>query len=38
MEKINFGFIDQKLVSVIDDKLYFNRFEYHKIKSYYKKK
>jgi len=38
MEKINFGFIDQKLVSVIDDKLYFNGFEYHKIKSYYKKK
>ena len=31
-------FIDEKLVSVIDDKLYYNIFEFNKIKPYYIKK
>lgn len=33
-----FGFIDNKLIRVIDDTLYYNGFEYIKIKKYYKKK
>jgi len=36
--KLCIGFIDNNLVSVVDNLLYFNGFEYHKIKKYYKSK
>ena len=36
--KLNYGFIEDKLLQVVDDYLFFKGFEYYKIKQYYIKK
>lgn len=35
--KLTYGFIEDELVNVVDDHLFFNGFEYYKIKQYYQK-
>ena len=38
IEKLYYGFLNNNLVQVLDNKLYYDGFEFHKIKSYYKPK
>ena len=37
-EKLFYGFLNNNLVQVVDNKLYYDGFEFHNFKSYYKPK
>ena len=35
--KLTYGFLEDKLIQVVDDHLFYNNFEFYKVKQYYKK-